>query len=127
MVVEMSPQSKTTKGWNLASVALHDVDADFVLSRQVMNCTPATMEFYKYGTGRFMTWVEQQGVTSPERLTARPVRQYLATLAGRGLADTSLHGAAGAIRALMRFWNSEGYLPALIKFDRLRPPGEFLW
>jgi site-specific recombinase XerD len=117
MAVEMSPQTKTTKEWTLASVALLDAYTDFVLSRQVMNCTPATMEFYKYGTGRFMTWVEQQGVTSPEQITARHVRQYLATLAERGLADTSLHGAARSIRTLMRFWHSEGYLPALIKFE----------
>lgn len=46
---------------------MHDAYTDFVLSRQVMNCTPATMEFYKYDTGRFMTWAEQQGVTSLEQ------------------------------------------------------------
>ena len=47
MAVEMSLQSKTTKQWKLASLALLDAYTDFVLSRQVMNCTPATMEFYK--------------------------------------------------------------------------------
>jgi hypothetical protein len=48
------PQAKTTPKWMLASVALADVYTDFILSRQAMNCTTATMEFYKHTAGMFL-------------------------------------------------------------------------
>jgi integrase len=50
-------------------------------------------------------------------LTARLIRQYLSELVSRGKKDTTLHANARAIRTLVRFWHSEGYLPQLIKFE----------
>jgi site-specific recombinase XerD len=103
--------------WILASVALADAYTDFILSRQAMNCTPVTLEFYKYTAGVFLSWVESMGITAPEEVTARPVRQYLAQLAAEGEADTTMHDHARAIRTLLRFWHSEGYLPQPVSFD----------
>jgi len=48
------PRAKTTPKWMLASVALAAVYTDFILSRQAMNCTTATMEFYKHTAGMFL-------------------------------------------------------------------------
>ena len=73
-------QQKTQVKWTLASVALTDAYTDFILSRQAMNCTPATMDFYKHTAGAFLSWVELQAVTDPQEVTARHVRQYLAQL-----------------------------------------------
>ena len=69
---------------------------DFILSRQAMQCSPATLEFYKYTAGKFLKWVEQQGCTHPEEVQARQVRQYLAELVGRGKSDTKVHDNARA-------------------------------
>ena len=101
----------------LASIALLDAYTDFTLSRQAMNCSPFTLRFYRFTAGAFVTWISNQGITSPDEVTARYVRQYLAMLADRGLQDTTLHDYARAIRTLLRFWHAEGYTPALIKFD----------
>ena len=79
----MSTKTAQTK-WTLASFALRDAYTDFVLSRQAMQCTPATLEFYKHTAGKFLEWLETQGVTSPQELTARYVRQYLAELTNSG-------------------------------------------
>jgi integrase/recombinase XerD len=68
-----------------------------------------------YG-GRFCKWLETQGVTRPDEVTARYVRAYLAELAPK-LADTTLHGHARAVKTLLIFWNEEGYLPQRVKFD----------
>jgi hypothetical protein len=65
--------------WPLASVALRDAYTDFMLSRQAMNCTPYTLAFYHYTVGKFMQWIEQR-INSPEELTARYVREYIAQL-----------------------------------------------
>src|SRR5688572_26725552 len=101
----------------LASVALLDAYTDFTLSRQAMNCSPFTLRFYRFTAGAFVTWIENQGLTGPEQVTARYVRQYLAMLADRGLQDTTLHDYARAIRTLLRFWHAEKYIPEIIKFD----------
>ena len=81
-----------------------------------MQCSLATLEFYKYTAGAFLKWVEAQSVTSPDQVDARLVRQYLAELAGKGKADKTLHAHARAIRTLLRFWYAEKYIPALVIF-----------
>src|SRR5688572_15134774 len=110
-------QTKTIHRWSLASAALRDAYTDFILSRQAMNCTPVTMTFYRFTAGKFLEWIERQGVTGPEQVSARYVRSYLASLAEMGRADTTMHDHARAIKTLLRFWHAEGYLPQLIKFE----------
>jgi site-specific recombinase XerD len=116
MFLTTKTQAQNTK-WRLASVALADSYTDFILSRQAMNCSPGTLVFYKYSAGRFVLWLDSQGITAPDQIDARLVRQYLAKLAGEGKADTSLHGNARAIRTLLRFLNAEKYMPELVRFD----------
>ena len=70
-------RTRTTPKWTLASFALTDAYIDFVLSRQAMNCTPATLKFYRHPAGAFLRWVENMGVTDPAGVTGRYVRQYL--------------------------------------------------
>lgn len=111
------PTTKTKIASALASIALHDAYTDFVLSRQAMNCSPFTLRFYRFTAGAFVTWISNQGLTGPEQVTARYVRQYLAMLADRGLQDTTLHDYARAIRTLLRFWHAENYLPAPVGFE----------
>jgi len=111
----MSPTVTQTK-WTLASVALHDAYTDFVLSRQAMQCTPATLEFYRHTAGKFVSWLDEHGVSSPQDVTARYVRQFLAELAERGKADTTIHDNARAIRTLVRFWYAEKYLSDPVTF-----------
>ena len=108
-------QAQNTK-WRLASIDLTDAYTDFILSRQAINCSPSTLVFYKYSAGKFVLWLDDNGVTAPDQIIARHVREYLSLLAGQGKADTSLHGAARAIRTLVRFWFDEKYMPDLVKF-----------
>lgn len=114
----MSTKTNTRQVWHLASVALTDAYTDFVLSRQAMNCAPATMDFYKYTAGVFLAWVESQGVTQPGEVTARLVRQYLAGMENK--ADRTRHAHARAIRTLLKFWHAENYISAPVKFDMPR-------
>jgi hypothetical protein len=32
-----------------------------------MQCAPTTLEYYKFTAGFFLTWLEKQGVTSPDQ------------------------------------------------------------
>jgi site-specific recombinase XerD len=110
-------RTKTQAKYTIASVALLDAYTDFMLSRQAMNCTPTTLVFYSHTAGAFLSWISEQNVISPEEVTARHVRQFIAGLADKGRKDTTLHANARAIRTLLRFWHAEGYLPAPVKFD----------
>jgi len=112
----MSSRTVTQPKWLLASLDLTDAYTDFILSRQAMQCSPATLDFYKYTAGVFLKWGEEQGITSPDQVDARLIRQYLAELAGNGKADKTLHAHARAIRTLLRFWYAEHYLPAPVTF-----------
>ena len=113
-------QTKTGQAWALASAALTDAYTDFILSRQAMNCSTFTMSFYRFTAGKFLQWIESQGITDPAEISARHVRAFLAELVGRGLKDTTRHDYARGIRTLLRFWHKEGYLPQLMQFDMPR-------
>ena len=106
--------------WKLASVALTDAYTDFILSCQAMNCTPAPMDFYRQTAGKFLEWIESQGIARLDEITARHVRQYPAGLISNGCRDTILHANARAIRTLVRFWHAEGYLPQPMPFEMPR-------
>jgi len=81
-----------------------------------MQCTSATLEFYKYTAGKFLSWLEERGIASPHEVQARHVCEYLAELIGNGKSDNTVHDNARAIKTLLRFWHAENYLPSLIVF-----------
>ena len=123
----MFPRTTTQQKWNLASLALNDAYTDFILSRQAMQCAPATMEFYRYTTSVFLVWAEGQNVTTPEQVNARLVRYYLADLVSKGKSDKTVNAHARAIRTLLRFWYAEKYIPAPViltmpKMEKKRLP-----
>ncbi len=104
-----------TQSFNICTAALRDAFTDFILSRQAIQCSAATLKNYQWVLGKFIDWLESQGVTTPQEVTARYVRQYLALWTGKS--DWYLNGHARAIRALLRFWHKEGYLPQPVVFD----------
>jgi len=112
----MPLQTDTKQRRYLASVALIDAYTDFILSRQAMQCSVATLTFYRYTAGAFLEKLRGRGITGPHEVTARHVREHLAELVGLGRSDTTVHDHARAIKTLLRFWYAEGYLPAPIVF-----------
>ncbi len=98
------------------SVALADANAACMPSRQARQCSPATLQFYRYTAGVFLDQLQTRGVTSPQEITARHVREHLAELVRTGKSDTSVHDHARAVKTLLRFWHQEGCLPAPIMF-----------
>jgi len=66
MAVFFMPQTKITQSWSLASVALRDAYTDVMLSGQAMNATKSTLDFYYFTVGKFLEWIEQRGIISPE-------------------------------------------------------------
>jgi site-specific recombinase XerD len=96
--------------------ALDDAFLDFLLSREAMLCSPATMKYYKFTGGKIIEWLGNEGITEPEEITARHVRAYLSTMARRGLSDSYIHSHARVFRTILRFLYEEEYVSRLIKF-----------
>ena len=112
----MTPKIKTSQNWTLASVTLTDAYTDFFLSRQAMRCTPETLTFYKFTAGKFVFWLESQGIRLPGEVEAGHVRAYLAKLIREEKSSWTVNDHARAVRTLLRFWYSEKYLPEPIVF-----------
>ena len=109
------PHLLETQSFNIASVALRDAWTDFILSRQAMQCSKTTLANYTDTLGKFISWLEGQGMTAPHEVTARHVRQFLALY--QDAESTTTHTVASRIRTLLRFWHREGYLPQPVTFD----------
>jgi integrase/recombinase XerD len=101
----------------LASLTLQEAYYDFILSRQASRCSPATMEFYKYTSGKFISWLEAQGVTSPLNVSVRYVREFIALQIRQEKADNTVHDIARAIKTLLRFWHNEKYIDNPVIFS----------
>ena len=98
----------------------HDAYEDFYLSRQAMQVSPRTLEFYRDKLLPFITWLNAQAITATQDLTAKHVRQFLSTLNDRGLSDYTINAYARAIKTYTRFMLEEGYTPSQIKIDMPR-------
>jgi hypothetical protein len=55
-----------------------------------MLCNQKTIRFYHFKASRFMKYLEENGVTRPEELTARYIRAYIGCLAERNLSTPIL-------------------------------------
>ncbi|MCB2180197.1 tyrosine-type recombinase/integrase [bacterium] len=113
----MSQNTDIQQKWAVASYVLQDAYTDFILSRQAMLCSPKTIRFYHFTAGRFVKYLEDNGVVKPEDLTARYIRAYLSSLVEQKLSDSYIHGHARAIKTLTRFWHEENYIPEVPKFQ----------
>ena len=95
---------------------LHEVYSDFILSRQAMMCKKTTLRFYHYTAGKFVSWLDNKGITSPSQISAKFIRAYLSELVARNLSDSYINGHARAIKTLVRFLHQEEYMDNLPNF-----------
>lgn len=83
--------------------------SEFLSSLRGRNASPGTVTEYRRHATEFLAFLAERGVDwrSPDRAT---VRAYLATLADRGLAPTSVAGRLAAVRSLYRHALRQGRL-----------------
>lgn len=80
----------------------------FLLSREAMRCTPATLTHYRYTCGSFARWLGGQGVNTPDAITPGHIRAYLVGLQRRGLRGATTHAHARGIKTWLRWLEAEG-------------------
>jgi len=88
---------------------------DFILSREAALCSPETIDFYPRMLRPFLALAN--GNPPSNRL----VREFLATVAQRGVSSATVHAHARAVRAFVRFAYEEGWIeePVTVRMPRL--------
>ena len=80
---------------------------DFILSREAELCSPETIDFYRRMLKPFLALAN--GSQPSNRLD----REFLSTVAQRGVSSATVHAHARAVRAFVRFAYEEGGLKSL--------------
>ncbi len=113
-----TPQRKTTTA--------DDAFFAFMVSREAEQLTPSTLRYYRNSLTPFVDWCKQNGNTTIDTIAAAHVRAYLVSLQRRHLAPNSIHGAARAIRAFLRFCAADEIIDAAPKFAMPKVPKAIL-
>ena len=88
---------------------------DFILSREAELCSPETIDFYRRMLKPFLALAN--GSPPSNHL----VREFLSTVAQRGVSSATVHAHARAVRAFLRFAFEEGWIeePVTVRMPRL--------
>jgi integrase/recombinase XerD len=91
---------------------------DFILSRESIGSTDATLEFYYFTVGKFLEWAEQaHSITKPDDCTGNLVREYLVLMRHNGRQDSTIWNCARALKTLFSYWHSIDIMQGVVKFD----------
>ena len=97
------PKQRSTPAGQQRPTTVGDAYAAFILARQAQSVTQRTLDYYADKLYPFILHCEQNDAATVDRVTAATVRTYLVTMQRRNLAPYTVHGAARAIRAFLRF------------------------
>ena len=88
---------------------------DFILSREAMLCSSQTIDFYRRMLKPFMALANGSPPWN------RMVREFLSSVAQRGVSSATVHSHARAVRAFLRFSHEEGWIeePVTVRMTRI--------
>ena len=88
---------------------------DFILSREAALCSPQTIDFYQRMLKPFLAMANGSPPSN------RMVREFLSTVAERGVSSATVHAHARAVRAFLRFAYEEDWIeePVTVRIPRL--------
>ncbi|MFV2044747.1 MAG: tyrosine-type recombinase/integrase [Anaerolineales bacterium] len=88
---------------------------DFILSREATLCSPETIDFYRRMLKLFLTLANGSPPSN------RMVREFLSTVAQRGVSSATVHAHERAVRAFIRFAYEEAWIeePVTVRMPRV--------
>ena len=88
---------------------------DFILSREAMLCSAETIDFYRRMLKPFLA------LANGAHPSNRMVREFLSTVAQRGVSSATVHAHARAVRAFLRFAYEEDWIedPVTVRMPRV--------
>ena len=94
-----------------------DAFTDFILSREAMNVTSRTLDYYNFYLSKFTGYLKTQSIEKVEGLSSFHVRLFLKSLRDRELSDSYIHCFARVIRTFSRFLYKEEHISKPIHFE----------
>lgn len=82
----------------------------FLTSREAKRATRDTLHWYRSRLTRFVHFLAQRGILSPQEITPNHVRQFIAEMQRRNLSDWYVHGHARAVKTFLRFLYQDGVI-----------------
>lgn len=119
------PKRKTIQP-SKSQITLGDACTVFLDSRQAQGLTLTSLRYYRQNLAGFVTHCDQSNIHTIDQVSAATVRAHLVTLQGRGLAPHTVHGAARAVRAFLRFCAADGMLDSAPQFAMPKLPKKIL-
>mgnify|MGYP001013037454 FL=1 len=116
----MDAPTLTPRTLTFNTTLLQDAYSNFILAREAMYCTPATITYYKKNLGKIIQWLLAHGIDCPEKISKDHIRTILNELKQNGASDSYAHIYARVFRTFVNFMVDEGYIYQPIKFDMPR-------
>ena len=82
----------------------------FVLECKGKNLRPKTVTFYTWELGKFLAWLQGQGIERIEDVQKIHIQKYLVYQQERGLKDRSVHASFRSIRAFFNFLEADEWI-----------------
>jgi len=96
---------------------LQDAFDDFILSRQGMNCSKATIKWYEYMLGRIIRYFLSIGISLPSEISRYAISKFLTQLIENGKSSSYVYGYGRVLKTFIRFLHKEGYISSIIEFS----------
>lgn len=100
----------------IQATALETVYLDFILSRQAMLCSPATVKWYKSTLTSVIRQLNELGVKDPKEIKAHHIRVILSSMVEAKKSDSYVNIYARVIKTFIRFLKEENYIAEMIVF-----------
>lgn len=84
----------------------------FLTAKEAERCTARTVKTYRWTLDKFIAWLDTQGVSDAQGITAHRVRLFLAQLDKQGHRAGYIHTYARVVKTWLRFLHADGILPA---------------
>jgi site-specific recombinase XerD len=82
----------------------------FLLAQEAARHTSRTIETYRETLTRFLDWLGERDITTPEAITPHLIREFLVHLERRGLQSATVHKHARGIKTFCNFLVREDLL-----------------
>lgn len=116
-------QAAVVGEWRVAvGVSLSEALTAFLADCQMRGLATKTLDFYRFQLGHALAWFTAHGVNDLDGLTVQHLREYVVSLAARGLSPASQHAGARSLRCWLRWCEAEDLLTGKNPVRRLKMP-----